>query len=256
MASAFRSFNHFTSLKRRAYKTSHSSAQRLVTRSMTCSKFSKRDDIENSQQRETLVSKDDAGSRSSENHKSSTVNEEKSNGKKLTLTQRIEKCFPKSPTVVLDPCVPTKSWQRGTYKKDSCGSGIIPVIHSYAQNRRIWCKTPLSTYQSTIGELGRKILCREPGSIVPRDIRSEPPCNICEHVLPPCRGFYRQYDCIRPCEEEYATVIGNRRIYRDAVSRYWDPCTSVDKPDVNVLAPHNGMLAKKLHRGMEGADCW
>ncbi|KAK7592900.1 hypothetical protein V9T40_007652 [Parthenolecanium corni] len=161
-----------------------------------------------------------------------------------------------------EPCGKGIQWQHGKYVRDECGSGIVAKRLDFLPSRKIWCKTPLTMYQATIGELARKILCRE--KIVPRDVKPAPPNNIEEYILPPCRGYYRKYDCLRPCEEEYAYYKGGQKHYRDRVERYWEPCYSKDqkyKLDINEYAPHNAYLAKKLRRynlraGDMDPPCW
>lgn len=161
-----------------------------------------------------------------------------------------------------EACSKPPIWQRGKYKRDECGSGIVAKRFDFMPSRKLWCKTPLSMYQATIGELARKILCRE--KIVPRDVKPGPPSNIEEYILPPCRGYYRKYDCLRPCEEEYAYMKNGQKHYRDRVERYWEPCYSRDqkyKLDINEYAHQNAYLAKKLrHFNMQSGDveppCW
>lgn len=175
----------------------------------------------------------------------------------VPITSKIEaKCYEVKRGIVRDPCL-SRIWQNGKYCRDDCGSGIVAKKFETKQNRRIWCKTPLTMYQATVGELGRKILCRE--KIVPRDVKPGPPCNVCEYILPPCRGYYRKYDCLRPCEEDYAVIKGGKKCYRDRVERYWEPCVTLGqkyKLDVNEYAPHNAALGLKLRRENVDTPCW
>lgn len=169
-----------------------------------------------------------------------------------------ERCYELPPRVSREKCIKPPSWQNGKYVRDECGSGIVPVRMSFLHSRRkLWCKTPLSMYQATIGELGREILCRE--KIVPRDVRPGPPCNIEAFILPPCRGYYRKYDCMRPCEEMYAFTKGDQKIYRNEVDRYWEPCMTREKNgrlNINEFAGHNVYLGKQLRRQNENVPCW
>lgn len=154
---------------------------------------------------------------------------------------------------------PTFNWQEGKYVRDECGSGMVPYQRKFRTGRIVWCRTPLTMYQATHGELGRQVLCRETNIL--RDIRPAPPCNVCHSILPPCKGYYRRYECIRPCEEKFATKDkhGNKD-YRDAVKRYWDPCVNqTDQAaavDVNSFAHHNVALGMKMKRQLEDQPCW
>lgn len=150
-------------------------------------------------------------------------------------------------------------WQHGKYVRDECGSGIVTKRYNFLPTRKIWCKTPLTMYQATIGEMARQLLCREIS--VPRDVKGEPPSNIAEYIFPPCRGYYRKYDCMRPCEEDFAVMKGGKKIYRDRVERYWEPCLTKSQKhflDVNDYAPHNVYLGSKMRRWniTDDAPCW
>lgn len=155
------------------------------------------------------------------------------------------------------PCVEKTQWQNAKYCRDDCGSGIIPTRFDFRLSRRIWCRTPLTTYQASHGELGRQILCRE--KIIQRKINEGPPCNICEYVLPPCRGYYRKYDCVNPCDlagEESVYKDGRNRP-RDKVERYWEACQGQkERIDINKFAPQNMALALKYKRKAHGVTCW
>lgn len=159
-------------------------------------------------------------------------------------------------------CGPPPVWQHGRYAKDDCGSGIVPQkFFLNRSRRRYWCRTPLSMYQHTIGDLGRRILCQEVH--IPRDIYPEPPSNIAEYILPFCRGYYRKYDCLRPCEENHVTLKHGKKFYRDRVARYWEPCQSKDVPywpEKNKFAPHNAALIDKFRKknvdNKLGIYCW
>lgn len=157
----------------------------------------------------------------------------------------------------MQPCTKKTQWQNAKYCRDDCGSGIIPQRFDFRLSRRIWCRTPLTTYQASHGELGRQILCGE--KVIYRNINEGPPCNICEYVLPPCRGYYRQYDCVKPCEEDEENYIykdGHNRP-RDKVERYWQPCEgNQERKDVNTFAPQNMALALKLRKKAHGVTCW
>lgn len=177
----------------------------------------------------------------------------------LSLAQRMSHCYEIKRVGRRDECNRKPCWQHGKYVRDECGSGIVPKRFLLGLNRKLWCKTPLSMYQATIGELARKLLCQEIS--VPRDVRGEPPSNIAEYIMPLCRGYYRKYDCLRPCEEEYAIVKAGKKIYRDRVKRHWEPCLSKEekhKLDINDYAPHNAYLALKLRRRNITDDelCW
>lgn len=173
------------------------------------------------------------------------------------ITDKIEaKCYEVKRGITRQPCV-SKIWQTGKHCRDDCGSGIVAKRFDIKVSRRHWCKTPLSMYQATVGELGRQILCRE--KLVTRDVKPEPPCNVCEYILPPCGGYYRRYDCLRPCEEDYAFIKAGKKCYRDRVERYWEPCVTVGqkyKLDVNDYGPHNVALGLKLRRKNNETPCW
>lgn len=177
-----------------------------------------------------------------------------------SLEQRMSHCYEIKRAGQRNECNRKTIWQHGKYIRDECGSGIVPKRFDLKLSRRIWCKTPLTMYQATIGELARQLLCREIS--VPRDVKGEPPSNIAEYIMPPCRGYYRKYDCLRPCEEEYAVVRQGKKEYRDRVRRYWEPCLSKDqkhKLDVNDYAPHNVFLGLKMRRRNNITDdvpCW
>lgn len=151
----------------------------------------------------------------------------------------------------------TIEWQSGKYVSDECGSGIMPQIFDKSLRKAQWCKTPLSMYQATIGDLGHKMLCGK--EKIFRDIKPAPPCNVCEYVLPPCRGYYRKRDCLRSCEEEHAYIKGGVKVYRDAVKRHWEPCTLPEQKftvDANEYAPINAALALRLTRQEMDVPCW
>ncbi|KAK7580337.1 hypothetical protein V9T40_000966 [Parthenolecanium corni] len=173
-----------------------------------------------------------------------------------TLTGR-ERCYDQPYRKRPQPCTRAPKWQTGKYKRDECGSGIVPKRLLFLPNRKIWCKTPLSMYQATIGELGRKLLCHE--TIISRDVRPGPPSNIEEYILPPCRGYYRKYDCLRPCEEDFVSYKQGKKVYRDRVERYWEPCLSQDQKhhlDINTYAHHNVALGLKVRRFNTDVPCW
>lgn len=143
-------------------------------------------------------------------------------------------------------------WQTGRYVKDECGSGIVPRRVDTADPRRLWCKTPLTMYQSTIGELARRMLCNE--VVVPKRVNDAPPCNLCERVMPMCKGYYRKYECRRSCEEEHAVLKNGQKVYRDAIQQYWKPCLTTEERrayDLSKDADHNVYLAKKLKRKID-----
>lgn len=173
--------------------------------------------------------------------------------------RRSEMCYPVQPPIPREPCFPPERWQTGFYIRDRCGSGILPRRYLFTSNRDRWCKTPLSMYQATIGELGKRILCQKRG-LPPRDIKTAPPCNVCEFIFPPCRGYYRKYDCVRPCEEQYVKYVGGRKVFRDRVQRYWDPCDMTDRKkceDLNKYAHHNAYLGSRLRRHTrKDLPCW
>lgn len=138
-------------------------------------------------------------------------------------------------------------WKPGKYVSDECGSGIVTKDCDTRETRDWWCRTPLSVYQATICELGRKLLCGE--LRIPRRIITAPPCNVCETILPPCQGYYRKYERLPACEEDYVTIKGGQKQYRNRVKRYWEPC-AVDEQgtqdDITKFAGHNSYLAMKL----------
>ncbi len=176
--------------------------------------------------------------------------------KKLSPTEVAAKCYEVKQQKNFDTCHSVK-WQHGKYVRDECGSGIVPLRFDFKPNKRLWCKTPLSMYQATIGELGKQLLCRE--KIIARDVKPGPPCNICECSLPPCRGYYRKYDCMRPCEEEHAIVRRGEKVYRDRIQRYWEPCLTEEQKytlNVNEYGPQNAALAIKLKRETMDIPCW
>lgn len=180
-----------------------------------------------------------------------------SNSQCPTLTGR-ERCYDVPRRRRPQPCTIGPKWQTGKYKRDICGSGIEPAKFDFlATRRRLWCKTPLSMYQATIGELGRKLLCRE--AYIPRDVWPGPPSNIEEYILPPCRGYYRKYDCLRPCEEDFAVCKQGKKVYRDRVQRYWEPCLTKEQKhilDINTFAHHNAALGLKVRRFNLEIPCW
>lgn len=160
------------------------------------------------------------------------------------------------PSKKFQPCRQVR-WQHGRYVRDECGSGIVPVRFDIGPCKRLWCKTPLSMYQATIGELGKQLLCRE--KTIHRDVWPGPPCNVEEYIMPPCRGYYRKYDCMRPCEEDHAYIRQGRKYYRDRVERYWEPCLTQEQKhtlNLNEYGPHNAALALKLRRENMGIPCW
>lgn len=171
-----------------------------------------------------------------------------------------KKCYPMRHAPRIVSCDTLLNWQTGKYTRDDCGSGILPVRANYAINRRkLWCSTPLTTYQAMHGELGRKILCGEIS--LSRRINPDPPCSMCEIVQPLCRGYYRKYECdFSPCEKDYVLAKGLTKP-RTKIQRYWEPCmTHEDLVDVRTFAPHNMALARDLRKKLEGttgeAPCW
>lgn len=165
--------------------------------------------------------------------------------------------IPRKPTSVAR-CKDDFVWQTGKYVKDECGSGIVPHRQLLSDPRRLWCKTPLTMYQSTIGELARQMLCDE--IRVPKRVNDGPPCNLCEQVMPLCKGYYRKYECRRSCEEEHAVVKNGKKVYRDAIQQYWKPCLSAEEKrayDLSKDADHNVYLGKKLRRKIDDrVACW
>ncbi|XKL60441.1 hypothetical protein PGB90_007498 [Kerria lacca] len=213
--------------------------------------------------RSASVSKSIISSQNARSTKSSRKSKTRSTGKYLnndtdSIRRKNMKCFEQEERKKMEPCVTSFQWQHSKYKRDECGSGIVPLRTDFKANKKVWCSTPLSMYQSTIGELARKILCNEVKTV--RNVNSAPPCNVCEYVLPLCRGYYRKYDCIRPCEEELAVVTNGKKIYRDRVERYWHPClTKEEKQASNVrsYAAHNSFLGEKIRRKFNDMiPCW
>ncbi|KAK7603103.1 hypothetical protein V9T40_003102 [Parthenolecanium corni] len=175
--------------------------------------------------------------------------------KRPTPKEVAEKCYDKRPPKRVVSChVDEPFWQHGEYVRDDCGAGIVTTKLGFHANRPLWCKTPLTTYQASHGELGRKILCGE--TDLTRKIHEGPPCNICEDVLPPCRGYYRKYSCdYSPCDDE--VFEGGRRGPRSKIQRYWEPCaTNLEKVEVSKFAPHNMALALLLRRKYGDVPCW
>lgn len=164
----------------------------------------------------------------------------------------IAKCYPPHPRRRMEVCKTPPPWQNGKYIRDDCGSGIIPNRMTYNASRQNWCRTPLTSYQASHGELARQILCGE--KVIERSIESGPPCNVCEYVLPLCRGYYRKYECEKaPCEEEYWSY---KKRPRDKVEKYWEPCASTyERIDVNNFAPHNVALGSHLKK-RDRTTCW
>lgn len=206
----------------------------------------------------TVLSACSARPKSACSDKSHSLSRGKASKSEISEVERSALCYPTRPGKQRPPCKELV-WQNGEYVRDECGSGIVPLKLSFSNNRQYWCKTPLTMYQATIGELGRKILCRD--EIIMRDIKPEPPCNIDEFILPLCRGYYRKKDCIRPCEDDHTFIQQGKKHYRSRVDRYWQPCLTEEEKhtiDVNEFAPHNVVLSKKMRR-IHGAlenPCW
>lgn len=199
----------------------------------------------------------------SKSSSSNSSNSKSSNTKSSKQHKRLDpknssKCYEQPARRKHEPCKSDFKWQHAEYCRDECGSGIRPLKMTFAPNRKMWCATPLSMYQSTIGELARKILCDE--FKVQRDINAAPPCNVCEYSLPLCRGYYRKYDCVRPCEEEFARRQNGHKVYRDRVQRYWEPCLMEEqKPEKSVrhYAQHNAYLGEVVRRKFQDSvPCW
>lgn len=172
-----------------------------------------------------------------------------------------KKCYFNLPRMKRTCANVSTNWQHCEYVRDECGSGIVPKRFAVSGKQR-WCGTPLSMYQATIGEVGRQLLCGE--TVINREINSGPPCNIDEYIMPACAGYYRKYDCLKPCEERHVKIKGGKKVYRDRVERYWNPCVVTPqetvKVDINDFAPHNAVLAAKFRRnnidGDEKIPCW
>lgn len=189
-------------------------------------------------------------------HKKSTCSSAKKKSRKPTSS---EICYPvpkRTPSTAR--CKGDFVWQTAKYVRDECGSGIVPLRLEISDPRRIWCKTPLTMYQSTIGELARKMLCNE--IVVRKRVNTGPPCNLCEYVMPMCKGYYRKYECRRSCEENHAQVKNGVKVYRDAIQQYWMPCLTTEEKreyDLSRDAEHNVYLGKKLKRQVgDGVYCW
>lgn len=186
---------------------------------------------------------------------SSAKQEKNESNKDLLLVQA--RCYEQPQRRKLAPCRPPIPWQEGEYVKDECGSGIVSKKNLFHSNLKNWCKTPLTMYQSSIGEFGRQILCRE--IVIQKDVKPEPPCSISEFIVPLCRGYYRKKDCLRPCEEEHVTYKRGQKVYRDCFERYWQPCLTQDEKvqlDVKMYAPHNSVLGLKMKRKFNEEPCW
>lgn len=165
-------------------------------------------------------------------------------------------CYPQPPPKRRPPCLNITQWQRRTHVRDQCGSGVGPKRLHSKLNHQLWCQTPMTMYQATIGDLAKKLLCRE--EVVVRNVFPEPPCALTEDIQPPCYGYYRKYDCLRPCEDEYATVnpLTGKKEYRNRLDRYWDPCPQEDITDLNSYAPQNANMAAKFRRRNDDSSCW
>lgn len=193
-------------------------------------------------------------------HKKSTRSATSSaNKKSAKASNKSNLCYPlprKVPSTAR--CKDDFVWQTAKYVKDECGSGIVPLRLDVSDPRRIWCKTPLTMYQSTIGELARRMLCNE--IVVGKRVNVGPPCNLCEYVMPMCKGYYRKYECRRNCEEKHAVVKNGTKVYRDAIQQYWMPCLTTEEKreyDLSKDADHNVYLGKKLKRQTgEKVLCW
>ncbi len=184
-----------------------------------------------------------------------TSNHNNSTRSKVSSSTR---CYPQPSKVSRPFCKDDFVWQRGKYVKDECGSGIQATKLDTRTRNREWCKTPLTMYQSTIGELARKMLCNEIG--LPKRVNGSPPCNVCEYVLPLCRGYYRKYECRKKCEEEHATFKDGKKVYRDVVQQYWMPCLSKEEKhshEIGKFYGHNEFLGNKLRRKANAdISCW
>ncbi len=193
-----------------------------------------------------------AKSESKKKHATTETNESRAERSVLN-----SKCYFQLPRARKNACTKEHRWYHEKYVKDDCGSGVVPLKHTYSISRKDWCKTPLSMYQATIGELGRKLLCKE--EIVPRDVWPGPPCNIEEYILPRCYGYYRKYECVRPCHSEHVYLSKEGKV-RDRVERYWNPCLTEEqkvKIDINEFAPQNAFLGQRLRRThIDGDPCW
>lgn len=179
--------------------------------------------------------------------------------KKSAKGHRTDLCYPVPRKATSTArCKDDFVWQAAKYVKDDCGSGIVPLRVDTSDPRRIWCQTPLTMYQSTIGELARKMLCHE--IVVRKRVNVGPPCNMCEHVMPMCKGYYRKYECRRNCEEDHAVIRNGKKVYRDAIQQYWMPCLTLEEKreyDLSKDADHNVYLGKKLKRKTgEKVVCW
>ncbi|XKL62698.1 hypothetical protein PGB90_002531 [Kerria lacca] len=180
----------------------------------------------------------------------------KSPRKRPSREEVAAKCSkPKPPKRVVSCKVKEPYWQHGKYVQDDCGSGIIPLRLTFNSSRPKWCKTPLTSYQAIHGELGRKILCGE--EEITRTINPGPPCNLCEIVMPLCRGYYRKYDCdVSPCEKDLLYRTRRSKLL-NKVERYWEPCMTIkERLDVNRFAPQNMALALKFMKKSNSKDCW
>lgn len=136
------------------------------------------------------------------------------------------------PTTTFEPSSNVTKYRAGDYRRDEFGEGIVPQMECPPKRpttrtrapRVRDCSFPLTVYQTTIGEVARRFLCGE--EKMERNVISEPPCNFCEFIEPPCRGYYRRHDCIRPEEAECIEYSDGERIYRNRIDRYWEPCLS------------------------------
>lgn len=217
-----------------------------------------------SESKRSVKSSDSKSKKSGHGNSGNGSNKDKNNKdsasyRNQTASERSAHCYPSQQGAGARPCDQEFTWQNGKYLRDECGSGIVPAHFGFINSRKYWCRTPLSMYQATHGDLGRKILCRT--THVLRDIRPAPPCNMDEYILPLCRGYYRKYECIRPCEERFAVKERGQRQYRNSLERYWDPCvdkTEDRRQDIREFAPHNVTLGKRLRRiyGTVELPCW
>lgn len=146
------------------------------------------------------------------------------------------------------PIPPAEKWPINTcFGCDDRGCGIKSDECKEAELRR--CCTPQTEYMRMHGEMAKQLLCGQWN--FPMKIKSEPPCNICEKVMPPCRGYYREYECPMPIDPR----TGRQRLKSD---QYWKPCQEIEFMDEYrryMSVPNNGLI-KKLRRKKELKKEW
>lgn len=120
-------------------------------------------------------------------------------------------CMNMVPRRVVSKCKDRYEWQHGKYEEDLFNSQVIPKCHADIFHKKL-CQIPLSIYQSSICELGRKLLFGE--MAMPRNKISPLPCYICESILLPYHGYYRKYEILPVCKDQYMCTKDGKKQYR------------------------------------------